>query len=88
MEVGHHLEAPMVDQLQVRHMGHLQVEQVMANLPLGLPVVCMEEAQRQEALMANHLLIHMAPHSLDPMGQEGLEVSASVPMAILMTLLY
>lgn len=68
--------APMVDRHLAVPMGHPRVEELMATLPQGLLAGCMEEALPLADLMGNPLLIRMAPLSLDPMGQEGLEVSA------------
>lgn len=74
MEVGQLLEPPMEAQHPVVHMGHHLVEDHMATHPLPPQGICMEEAQHQEGLMGNHLLIHMALLSPDPMGQEVLAV--------------
>lgn len=82
MEVGQLLEPPMEAQHPVVHMGHHLVEDHMATHPLPPQGICMEEAQHQEGLMGNHLLIHMALLSPDPMGQEVLAVSAKVSLGV------
>lgn len=65
--------APMADRHLAVPMVHHRVEGLTVTLPLGLLTGCMEEALLLGDLMDNPLLIHMAPLSLDPMGQEGLE---------------
>uniref|UniRef100_A0ACB8FRK9 Peflin or Penta-EF hand domain-containing protein 1 n=1 Tax=Sphaerodactylus townsendi TaxID=933632 RepID=A0ACB8FRK9_9SAUR len=72
MEEGHLLGLPTVEQHPVVLMGHHLVEDHMDIQLLPPQEACMEEVQHQEDLMGNHLLIHMAPLSLDTMGQEAL----------------